>query len=89
MSITADGWLADTMKQGYLGLTGHWIDVTDKGKWVLWSKVVGFRVLSGTHSGDNLGRYCVGLCDRVGITGHEKSKVRTAALYTPCNCFLH
>ncbi len=78
MLITADGWSADTTKQGYLGLTGHWIDVTGTGKWVLRSEVVGFRALSGAHSGDNLGRYCVGLCDRVGITGREQSKV----LYT-------
>jgi hypothetical protein len=63
VSITADGWSADTTKQGYLGLTGHWIHLMDTGKWVLRSEVVGFWALSGAHSGDNLGHYCIGLCD--------------------------
>jgi hypothetical protein len=80
VSITADGWSADTTRQGYLGLTGHWIDVMDSGKWVLRSEVVGFRALSGDHSGDNLGRYCIWLCDRLGITGREHSKVRRATV---------
>ena len=83
MSITADGWSADTTKHGYLGLTGHWIDVMNTGKWVLRSEVVGFRALSGDHSGYNLGCYCVGLCDRVGIMGQEQSKVRMLDVLFP------
>jgi hypothetical protein len=32
---TADGWTADHMKQGYLGMTAHWINVDpDTGKWI-------------------------------------------------------
>ena len=61
--MTADGWSADTMKQGYLSLTAQWIDVRDQGKWVLQSEIVGFWALSGAHSSDNLGCYFVGLCD--------------------------
>ena len=55
-------------------MTAHWIDVTD-GKWTLRSEVVGFQPISGEHSGGNLGKYFVGLCDRVGITSEKISKV--------------
>ncbi|KAF8155660.1 hypothetical protein B0H34DRAFT_505043 [Crassisporium funariophilum] len=32
VSITEDGWSADTTKQGFEGMTGHWIEVKG-GKW--------------------------------------------------------
>ncbi len=57
-------------------MTGHWIDVDkDSGKWTLRAEVVGFRLIHGTHAGNNLGRYFVGLCDRVGIMSRSHSKV--------------
>ena len=37
------------------------------GKWKMWAAVIGFKALSGTHDGENLERYVVGLLDRVGI----------------------
>lgn len=37
--------------------------------------MVGFQPISGEHSGVNLGKYFVGLCDRVGITSEKGSKV--------------
>ena len=37
--------------------------------------VIGFKALSGGHSGENLGRYLVGLLDRVGIMDKRGSKV--------------
>jgi len=55
-------------------MTAHWIEV-DKGKWSLRSEVVGFQGISGEHSGWNLGRYFIGLCDRVGICKTGESKV--------------
>lgn len=75
VSITADTWTADAMKVGFLGLTAHWIEVKEK-KWVLKSAVIGLKGIVGTHKGDNLGRYIVGLCDRVGIMSKTHSKVR-------------
>jgi len=39
------------------------------------SDVVAFKGLSGEHSGGNLGRYFVGLCERVGIITQSRSKV--------------
>lgn len=75
VSATADGWTADNTKQGYLGMTAHWIDVDSSGNWILRAEVVGFRLIKGTHAGSNLGRYFVGLCDRVGIMSRSQSKV--------------
>lgn len=76
ISATADGWTADNTKQGYLGMTAHWIDVDNQtGKWTLWAEVVGFRLIHGMHSGGNLGWYFVGLCDHVGIMSRLHLKV--------------
>jgi hypothetical protein len=44
-------------------------------KWKMRSEVVGFKAISGDHGGDNLGRYFMGLCDRVGICNQDGSKV--------------
>jgi len=68
--------MADTTKAGYLGLTTHWIDADAQTEvWTLRSEVVGFCALHGTHAGNNLGCYFMGLCDRVGIMLPEHSKV--------------
>jgi hypothetical protein len=73
--MTADGWSVDTTKASFLGVTAHWIDIND-GKWKLRAEVVGFRGISGEHSGVNLGRYFLGVCERVGIVNAQRSKVR-------------
>lgn len=62
------------MKAGFLGMTAHWIEVKE-GKWKLKAEVIGFKALSGNHSGENLGRYAVGLLDHVGIMDQSQSKV--------------
>lgn len=74
VSITEDGWSADTTKAGFQGMTAHWIEVKD-GKWKMRAAVIGFKDISGAHSGENLGRYAVGLLDRVGIMSKTSSKV--------------
>lgn len=74
VSTTADGWSVDTTRASFLGVTGHWMEVTN-GKWKLRAEVIGFRGVSGEHSGENLGRYFVGICERVGIVNAKKSKV--------------
>ena len=73
--MTADCWSVGTTKAGFLGATGHWVDVKDR-KWMLRSEVVGFRGISGDHSGGNLGRYFLGMCERIGIIDKGISKVR-------------
>jgi hypothetical protein len=42
--------------------------------------VVGFQLVSGEHSGVNLGKYFISLCDRVGIMSDKKSKVSSKAV---------
>jgi hypothetical protein len=74
VSITQDGWSADTTKAGFQGMTAHWIEVKE-GKWKMKAAVIGFKALSGGHNGENLGRYSVGLLDRVGIMDKKGSKV--------------
>jgi hypothetical protein len=58
---------------GFLGMTAHWIEVKGK-EWKMRVEVIGFKSLSGAHSGENLGRYTVGLLDRVGIMSETGSK---------------
>jgi hypothetical protein len=58
---------------GFQGMTAHWIEVKD-GKWKMRAAVIGFKGLSGAHDGDNLGKYSVGLLDRVGIMNKTGSK---------------
>ena len=72
--MTSDGWTADNTKGAFLGMMAHWIDVKD-GEWKLRAEVVGFKPISGEHSGENLGRYFIGLCDHVGILNKESLKV--------------
>jgi hypothetical protein len=60
---------------GFLGMTAHWIEVKGN-EWKMRSEVIGFKALSGAHTGENLGRYTVGLLDRVGIMDEKRSKVR-------------
>jgi hypothetical protein len=75
VSVTADGWSADTMKMGFLGMTTHWIEVKGK-EWKMRAEVIRFKAISGAHTGENLGRYVVGLLDRVGIMDEKGSKAR-------------
>ena len=60
-------------------MTGHWIEVKD-GKWALWLSVIGFKAISGDHSGDNLGHYFASICKRVGIIMDNQSKVCTTLI---------
>jgi hypothetical protein len=73
VSITNDGWSTDTMKMGFQGMTAHWMQVKE-GKWKMQAVVIMFKALSGPHSGENLGRYAVGLLDHVGIMDKKISK---------------
>jgi hypothetical protein len=64
-------WSVDTTKAAFLGVTAHWIEVKSK-SWVMRSEVIGLRSVSGDHGGENLGRYFVGVCDRIGLTSKVK-----------------
>jgi hypothetical protein len=80
VSTTADGWSVDTTHASFLGVTGHWMEVTN-GKWKLCAEVVGFHGVSGEHSGENLGQYFMRICERVGIISVKKSKVLLITYY--------
>jgi hypothetical protein len=85
VSVTLDGWSADTTKMGFLGMTAHWIEVKGN-EWKMRSEVIGFKALSGAHTGENLGRYAVGLLDRVGIMDEKSSKARH--VLTSCHDYI-
>ena len=74
ISITTDGWTIKTTKEGILGMTAHWIHIEEE-KWTLKVAVIGFKVTIGGHDGDNIGRYMVGITDRVGITSKTDANV--------------
>lgn len=83
IAITCDAWTADTTSCGFLGVTAHWIHVDSQSeRWEMRSAVIGLRGISGDHSGKNLGRYVVGLCDRVGLMGKQASKVCVCCSHT-------
>ena len=56
------------------GMTAHLIEVKE-GKWKIKAAVIGFKALSGGHSGENLRRYSVGLLDHIGIMDRKNSKM--------------
>ena len=60
-------------------MTAHWIEVEDD-KWKMRSEVIGFRAVSGEHSGANLGRHFMAVCQRIGIIDSKRSKVRIETL---------
>jgi hypothetical protein len=74
ISSTTDLWSLDQTKASFLGMTGHWIKVNGL-KWTLRSEIIGFYGLSGSHSGENVGRHFLKLCERVGIILSSASKV--------------
>ncbi|KIK78605.1 hypothetical protein PAXRUDRAFT_163528 [Paxillus rubicundulus Ve08.2h10] len=81
ISTTTDLWSVDQTKAAFLGLMVHWIHVNEiTNAWTLSSQVIAFRGISGPHSGHNLGRYFVGLCEHAGIITAGSSKVCVVCL---------
>ena len=76
IATTTDSWTADNTKGSFLGVTAHWIEIKDD-TWKMRSSVIGFKALSGSHSGDNLGRQFVGILKRAGIVTPNGHKVRS------------
>lgn len=90
MSTTTDLWSVDQTKAAFFGLTAHWIRADpESGKWTLHIQVVAFKGISGAHTGDNLGRYFVSLCERAGIIAGRSSKVRESATISLHSTNLH
>ena len=54
-------------------MTVHWIEVKEQ-KWKMRTEVIAFKALSDAHTGENLGRYAMGLLDCVGIMDKKRLK---------------
>ncbi|KIK91933.1 hypothetical protein PAXRUDRAFT_38561, partial [Paxillus rubicundulus Ve08.2h10] len=68
VSTTTDLWSVDQTKAAFMSITAHWIEKDAKsGAWSLCNQVIAFKGIAGAHTGQNLGRYFVGLCEHVGI----------------------
>lgn len=83
VSTNFDLWTRDQTGDPYVGLLGQWIHVTDTA-WKFRTEVLAFSVISGQHSGDNIGRYIVKFLDRVGITtkNSNQCKVRLVPIHS-------
>jgi len=72
-----DLWSVDQTKASFLGITVHWIHIDSmSSKWTLRAEVIAFWGILGLHTGDNVGRYFVGLCEQAGLISVGASKVR-------------
>lgn len=67
-----------------MGITAHWIE-SRAGCWELCSEVIAFKGIAGAHTGENLGRYFLTLCKRVGIINSSGTKVSLFTLFTLLN----
>ena len=74
VSTTANSWSVDMTHASFLGVTAHWMEVMNW-QWKLQSEVFGFHGVSGEHSGENLGWYFMGVCERVRVMNAKQSKV--------------
>lgn len=74
VAATSDLWSADKLvkKQSFMGVTVCWTHIDGTGRWSIREKVIGFRAVSGDHGGENLGRYFIAICQRVGIVNKKK-----------------
>ena len=64
-----------------MGITAHWVKEGVSGNWSLGGDVIAFNGISGPHTGYNLARYLVSLCECAGILTKSSSKVRSIAFY--------
>ena len=63
MAYTADSWTTANMKHSFLGITAHWIDQG----WTFRALVIGFELLKGSHTGDNLAATMVKVLQELGL----------------------
>ena len=61
-------------------MTAHWIEVKEQ-KWKMRAEVIAFKALSGAHSGENLGRYAVGLLDCGPCWHNGQKKIKGMPIY--------
>jgi hypothetical protein len=66
VNVTCDAWQASNT-DGYLAVTGHWIEEESPTKWELKSALLGFTRISNAHNGERLGQALYKVLKRVGI----------------------
>jgi hypothetical protein len=64
--VTCDAWQAGNT-EGYFVVTGHWIEETSPGVWVLREAILGFTRLNNAHHGVRLGQALFKIIKRLGI----------------------
>ncbi|KAK6969475.1 putative AC transposase [Favolaschia claudopus] len=64
--ITDDAWQADN-GDGYLAVTGHWIEEVSPGIWESREALIGFTRLNNAHNGVRLGQALYKIVARLGI----------------------
>ena len=74
-SICYRGWMVSQYDEDGISWHDSALDQVKDAKWKLRAEVIGFKALSGAHSGENLGRYAVELLDCMGIMDKKQSKV--------------
>ena len=59
-----------------MGVTAYWIkSMANPTEWKLCNEVIAFKGIVGTHTGENLRQYFVGLCKQVGIIINKDCKI--------------
>lgn len=64
--LTEDAWQAENA-DGYLAVTGHWVEETSPGVWEIQEALFGFTRLNNAHHGVRLGQALFKIVDRLGI----------------------
>jgi hypothetical protein len=64
--ITCDAWQASNT-DSYYAVTGHWMEETSPGVWVLREALLGFTRMNNAHHGIRLGQTLFKIVERLGI----------------------
>ncbi|KAJ6593318.1 hypothetical protein B0H19DRAFT_17359 [Mycena capillaripes] len=64
--ITCNAWQASNT-DGYYAVTGHWMEETSPGMWVLREALLGFTRMNNAHHGIRLGQTLFKIVERFGI----------------------
>jgi hypothetical protein len=64
--VTCDAWQAGNT-DGYFVVTGHWLEETSPGVWVLQEAILGFTRLNNAHHGVRLGQALFKIIKRLNL----------------------
>ena len=84
ISLTTDAWQASNT-DGYLAVTGHWIETRADKSWFLNSALLGFTKLNNAHNGVHLGQALYRIVDHLGIA-HKVDSISLGQLSNRTDC---